>query len=105
MQYLSTSVPTDDYHSAMYTFLSADSIAAICGSEGIQCIEAGYFAFAEADSRYVAVSLKDGKVYSSTAGFEREAVPEAESIKQFIDMSRQRWVDLTEQDSQRRVTK
>ena len=99
IQYLSTAVPTEDYQSYCHTFLSADSIARDNGIDGYPCFDAGYFAFANESGTCVAVSLKDSKVYSSAEGFETYNTElEADSIKQFIESSRQTWRVQAESD-------
>jgi hypothetical protein len=99
VEYLSTSVPSEDYQSYMWTFLSADNINDV--NSDIEAIQHGYFIFAVADSNFAALSLKDGCVYSAY-NFEDHIEHEANTIKQFIDLSAQEFMDH-EKWRQRRV--
>ena len=97
VEYLSTSVPAEEnYESYEWTFLTADNINEtllnINGSQYVEAIQYGYFVFAVSGSNFAAISLKDGRVYSSYL-FEDGVEYEAENIKQFIDVSTQDWIN------------
>jgi len=94
-EYLETSLPTKDYISYQWTYLSADSIAELLCPDGIPwCVDKGYFPFAYSDGYIAAISSQDGKVYCSYGFFDDDQVHyEVESIKEFLDHSRKSWAD------------
>ena len=91
IEYLSTSMPTVEHVSYIWTFHDAKGLVRLLPDTDF--LDRGYFAFAEADSNLAGISLKDGKVYSSVCSDGLEF--EANSIVDFIGVSRERWLNDT----------
>lgn len=94
-EYLSTSVPTEDYVAYRWTFLSAAGIDDALFQ--LESIKHGYFVFAVSDSFYAAFSLDDGRIHSAYGFDPTYAINfEAENVAQFIDLSAKQFMDHEE---------
>ncbi len=98
LEYLSTSVPKEEYHSYHWAFLPAKQMAEYNTDDGICSAANGYFIIAQTDYGFGAVSLKDGRFYvahrfSKDDGFSPPDC-EAESIADLLRKQTQDYFDL-----------
>ena len=97
LEYLSTSMPKEEYNSYGWAFLPAERVAELNTDDGICSLENGYFVIAWTDFGYGAVSLEDGRFYvahgfSNDIGYSSPYC-EAESISDLLRKQTQAWVD------------